>query len=234
LIPHAALAGAVNRKFKSRPAAEHSIADDRIFAACDKYESPPVFLRSDQSESMPPGVAEKASKWMNAADDISVGSRVQVHEDGNDVCNSESDSDNEDHGTALEDAYKDIPTNDSGDPLGSAHKMSTERLSGLRGLERPPVVERQLKVYPDELVLINILIRGLSKLDLKKWAPQPTAEAPETLAKISDVAAHSRMRPIADGANQSDMHRSSAGTDGAPSQGIPLPWSVQSQAPAQG
>jgi hypothetical protein len=63
---------------------------------------------------------------------------------------------------------------------------------------------------------------GVSKMDASKWAPQPTAEAPEKLARIADVAAHSRIRPIADGPNQWDMHRSSAGRAG----GIPLPWSV--------
>jgi hypothetical protein len=75
---------------------------------------------------------------------------------------------------------------------------------------------------------------GLSKMDTSNWAPQPTAEAPETLARIADVGAHSRMRPIADGPNQWDIHRSSVDTEGFPSPGIPLPWSVQSQAPAQG
>jgi hypothetical protein len=34
---------------------------------------------------MPEGVAEKAAGWMNAADLVSVGSRVQVLEDWKDV-----------------------------------------------------------------------------------------------------------------------------------------------------
>jgi hypothetical protein len=55
---------------------------------------------------------------------------------------------------------------------------------------------------------------GLSKLVHESWAPQPTAEAPEKLAKIAYDAACSRLRPVADGPNQWDMHRSSVVTDG--------------------
>jgi hypothetical protein len=114
------------------PVAEHSIAYNRIFAACARYESSPVFYCSDQPELMPGGVAEKVSKWMNASDQVSVGSRVQVLEDGSDVCNSESDSDNEDHGSVLKDAYKDIQTNSNGDPTHSSHKMTTEQANAAR------------------------------------------------------------------------------------------------------
>jgi hypothetical protein len=55
---------------------------------------------------------------------------------------------------------------------------------------------------------------GLRRLKHDTWAPQPTAEAPEKSARIADVAAFSRLRPIADGPNQWDMHRSSAFTVG--------------------
>jgi hypothetical protein len=74
---------------------------------------------------------------------------------------------------------------------------------------------------------------GLSRMDTLNWAPQPAAEAIGKFGKtasIAEIAAHSRLRPIADGPNQWEMHRSSAATVG----GIPLPWSVQSQAPAPG
>jgi hypothetical protein len=73
---------------------------------------------------------------------------------------------------------------------------------------------------------------GLSKMVTSDWAPQPTAEAPDKLARIAETAAHSRLRPIADGPNQWDMHRSSAFSAGFPSPGLPL--SVQSQVPAPG
>jgi hypothetical protein len=56
--------------------------------------------------------------------------------------------------------------------------------------------------------------QGLSRLSCDLWAPQPTAEAPEKLAKIANDAAISRLRPIADGPNQWIMHRSSAHTVG--------------------
>jgi hypothetical protein len=55
---------------------------------------------------------------------------------------------------------------------------------------------------------------GLSRLNPSNWAPLATAEAPEKLAKIASNAAISRLRPIADGPNQWDMHRGSADTEG--------------------
>jgi hypothetical protein len=58
---------------------------------------------------------------------------------------------------------------------------------------------------------------GLSHLSCKNWVPLPTAEAPGKFAKIANDAAISQLRPIADGPNQWDMHRSSAGTDGSSS-----------------
>jgi hypothetical protein len=47
------------------------------------------------------------------------------------------------------------------------------------------------------------------------WAPQPAAEAPEKSLQIAQDAALSRLRPIADGPNQWELHRSSANTDGS-------------------
>jgi hypothetical protein len=63
---------------------------------------------------------------------------------------------------------------------------------------------------------------NLSRSDLSSWAPQPTAEAPGKLAKIANDAAISRLRPIADGSNQWDMHRSSAGTVGSGPLSFPI------------
>jgi hypothetical protein len=39
---------------------------------------------------------------------------------------------------------------------GGAEEEDIRKISGPRGLERPPVVERQLKVYPEEVLRINI------------------------------------------------------------------------------
>jgi hypothetical protein len=47
------------------------------------------------------------------------------------------------------------------------------------------------------------------------WVPQPAAEAPEKGLRIAQDAALSRLRPIADGPNQWDLHRSSVDTDGS-------------------
>jgi hypothetical protein len=80
--------------------------------------------------------------------------------------------------------------------------------------------------------ICQVAMLALDTLDTSKWAAQPTAEAPEKIAEIANDAAYSRLRPVADGPNQWDMHRSSAITVGSLSPGFPR--SVPSQAPAQG
>jgi hypothetical protein len=45
----------------------------------------------------------KLDEWMTTALQIATGSRRQVPEDGPDVMNSESDSDNEQHGDEIQD-----------------------------------------------------------------------------------------------------------------------------------
>jgi hypothetical protein len=53
-----------------------------------------------------------------------------------------------------------------------------------------------------------------TRYDCTSWETLPVADAPEKLARIAKDAAISRVRPIADGPNQWDMHRSSAATGG--------------------
>jgi hypothetical protein len=86
---------------------------------------------------MPPEISLKVGLWMSVAAQVSIGSRPQVLEDGNDVCNSESDSDNDDHWTEIRDGYKGIPTNSHGDPTTSFHRMTTEQANALRAVSQP-------------------------------------------------------------------------------------------------
>jgi hypothetical protein len=53
---------------------------------------------------------------------------------------------------------------------------------------------------------------GLRSIDSSDWEPHPIAQAPAKLARIATEAASSRVRPIADGPNQWELHRQSAGT----------------------
>jgi hypothetical protein len=64
--------------------------------------------------------------------------------------------------------------------------------------------------------------QGLNQYACQSWQPRPAAEAPEKLAKIALNAAISRVRPVADGPNQWEVHRSSAVTDGSPMVGTEL------------
>jgi hypothetical protein len=52
------------------------------------------------------------------------------------------------------------------------------------------------------------------KYNCRDWETLPVADAPEKLARIAKDAAISRVRPIMDGPNQWEMHRSSAVTVG--------------------
>jgi hypothetical protein len=100
---------------------------------------------------MPEGGAEKVAKWMNTADLISVGGRIQVVEEGPDTCNSESDSNNEDHGEKLEGAYKGIPVDSHGDPIGSGHEMTNEQANMARAASR----QASCSAPPPEPVQLN-------------------------------------------------------------------------------
>jgi hypothetical protein len=64
---------------------------------------------------------------MNMANEISIGRRRQVLEDGADVCNSESDSENEDHGDVLTGCYVGIPLDDQGNQLSASYKLSEQQ-----------------------------------------------------------------------------------------------------------
>jgi hypothetical protein len=69
---------------------------------------------------------------MNMANEISIGGRRKVLEDGADVCNSESDSENEDHGEVLTGCYLGIPLDDQGNPLSASYKLSEQQAVVLR------------------------------------------------------------------------------------------------------
>jgi hypothetical protein len=70
---------------------------------------------------------------MHTAAQVSTGGRKHVLENGPDVCDSESDSENEDHGEVLSGMYtKDIPLDSNGCPIDARHKLSAEQASALR------------------------------------------------------------------------------------------------------
>jgi hypothetical protein len=92
-----------------------------------------------------------------------------------------------------------------------ATHIFTKYWNHLANLSSHPDFAKESPICRAEMIRFS---EGLSKLRHSKWAPQPTAEAPEKSAKIAEDAAISRLRPIADGPNQWVMHRSSAVTDG--------------------
>jgi hypothetical protein len=115
------------------PEASHDIAYERILAACASFENPPGFFSSDSQDFGGLDIVERVPKWMHTAKEISIGGRRQVLEDGNDVCDSESDSDNEDHGEKLTGIYTpEIPVGEEGRPLNSAYKLSNDQSNAMR------------------------------------------------------------------------------------------------------
>jgi hypothetical protein len=118
----------------------HEIADQRISNACSRYEAPPAFYSAD-AESFGGIDPAKVPLWMHTAAQISIGARSAILEDGADTCNSESDSDNEDHGEALKGMYTpEVPLDSKGptDPLKvQAHPHSKRDHQIGSGIESP-------------------------------------------------------------------------------------------------
>jgi hypothetical protein len=61
--------------------------------------------------------------------------------------------------------------------------------------------------------------KALSKFHLRNWVPHPAAEVPDKYVGLSQMAALSRLRPLADGPDQWGLHGLSAVTDGPSSLG---------------
>jgi hypothetical protein len=69
---------------------------------------------------------------MTIASQIATGNRRQVPENGPDVMNSESDSDNDQHGDVIMNGYVGISVNANGDATGSEHHMSNSQAEQMR------------------------------------------------------------------------------------------------------
>jgi hypothetical protein len=107
--------------------------------------------------------------------------------------------------------------------------IMTDCLNFLEDLSAMPGFSDKSPICQAEMMRFS---EGLCRLDHSSWYPQPTAEASEKSARIAEGAAVSRLRTVADGPNQWEMHRSSARTVGPSSPGDPS--SVPNRSPAQG
>jgi hypothetical protein len=86
-------------------------------------------------------------------------------------------------------------------------------LSSAPGFEQcSPICQQAMRVFSE----------ALNRYDCSSFETLPVADAPGKFAKIAHDAAISRVRPVADGPNQWEMHRSSADTVGSPNAGSPL------------
>jgi hypothetical protein len=111
----------------------HEIAYQRIASACTLFESPPAFYSADSQSFGGLDIVEKVPLWMHTAAQVSIEGRKQVLEDGADVCNSESGSENEDFGEELTGMYtSDVPLNSKSHPMDGRHKLSEAQANALR------------------------------------------------------------------------------------------------------
>jgi hypothetical protein len=101
-------------------------ACERIVSARDNFDHPPMIFSTNQEELKHHVDPSKIDEWTTTSSQIATGSRRQVPKNGPDVMNSESDSDNEQHGDQLDNAYVDIPTDSNGYPKGSGHKVTND------------------------------------------------------------------------------------------------------------
>jgi hypothetical protein len=101
----------------------------------------------------------------------------------------------------------------------AASHVFEESWQFLDDLSQMPTFSSKSPVCQSAMVSFS---QGLSRLHFDGWIPHPVAEAPGKLAKIATNASISRVRPIADGPNQRDMHRSGAIQFGIGSLSFPM------------
>jgi hypothetical protein len=98
-------------EFAQNPSAREDgshIAYTKILSNVMKFEQLPRILTEDSSELSGTDLGAAAPIWLNTADQVSVGGRSLVHEDGPNIMNSdEEDSPKEEHGDELTGMYTD-------------------------------------------------------------------------------------------------------------------------------
>jgi hypothetical protein len=116
----------------------HDVAYERIMQECSGWrdDCKPIFVRED-SEAIGnwPVLAENVKIWMEDARLIAVGGYRRVLENGPDVCDSESDSENSDHGEEIPytSAYTAEMLDEDGKPKnGGPQRLSEEQVRAQR------------------------------------------------------------------------------------------------------
>jgi hypothetical protein len=117
----------------------HDIAYQRIVNQCRSLrdDCQPTLIREDADLSEWPGIAEKVPIWMATARQVAVGGHKKVPENGPDTCNSESDSENEQHVDILKRMYTEDMLGPDGEPKnGGPVVLSEEQVRAQRAAAR--------------------------------------------------------------------------------------------------
>jgi hypothetical protein len=110
---------------------------EEVAKECAKFAHPPVFLcEDDPATKQWPELSENVVEWMYKAEQIAIGSFKQVLENGPDVCNSEGDSENSDHGEELEGAYTPEMPDKDGKPKSSPKMLTAQEAAWQRAVAK--------------------------------------------------------------------------------------------------
>jgi hypothetical protein len=106
----------------------HIIAHERIMTECQLWDEScrPIFMPEDSSNvARWPALAQHAAEWMEETKLIAVAGYSQMLEDGPDMCDSESDSENSDHGDmwSYTDMYTPEMLGPDGKPKSGGHQQ---------------------------------------------------------------------------------------------------------------
>jgi hypothetical protein len=173
----------------------HEFAYQRILTACGKYADCPKFFPSDSKGFGGFDIADSVQQWMHTAEQISIGGRKQVLEDGPDVGNSESDSDHEDRGDELTGVYVGMKLDSQGRPVDQSHKLANDQANALRAVashaasgpstqvsrsDPPPVQEEKPTALSTDKVQSGTEDQKTSTGSKKKKARQPVEKSSQT------------------------------------------------------
>jgi hypothetical protein len=157
----------------------HDIAHERIMKECGMWGDPckPIFVPEDDSDiARWPALEQHAAEWMEDAKRIAVAGYRQVLEDGPDVCDSESGSDDSDYGEMW--SYADMYTPDMLSPdgkpkTGGRQQLSAAQANAMRATAKLAVSQPTVST---EFTSSQATTRPSTPLNIVEGTPKEAAE----------------------------------------------------------
>jgi hypothetical protein len=128
-----------------------------IAKECASFAHSPIFpCEDDPATKQWPGLSENVVEWMPKAEQIAIGSFKQVLENGPDVCNSESDSENSDHGDVLEDTYTAEMLDGEGNRKSGPKNLTAREAAWQRALAKRQKSQAQVACSSIDYILYSL------------------------------------------------------------------------------